>query len=325
MQPLATNRVAGGVEVQIELWANTGLVLVTRDPAIVREMAESLNQSTRVTAEITAQQINLELADEQLRATDDGQTLNTDSLEEAKNDFLRALGQKAYAECHRLGKDLLHQIAQRRYDDWCALTQPFSSPADCPLAAQACLRPLLSQMRRRVDLQAPSINLLPAGGCDDIQTMIDAGWQVTVAEHQQATATALIDPENVHHGPGCLCLTAPLPLSEQELSSDELPLIWASSPSAKIASNQIFRIDGWVRYECYDAAACLLVFDSLTGPSCGPRIRPTEQWVPFSLYRATDLDSPVSVTFALTAPGRVWIDDVSITPIVSADSLKGGE
>ncbi len=323
LRPLATSRVAGGVEAQLSLSSNTALLLVTRDDAIVREMADALNQSTRATADLTAQQIEIELDDEQAAHTSDHHyyvDTEINPLGLAQNEFLRALGQQDYVESQRLGNELLQQLAQRRFEGWHSLVRQIGSPGGCPLAAHASSRPLLSQMRRRIDLVAPSINLLPSGGCDDMTAMNSAGWQVTVADDYQAGATATVATEQPYAGAGCLQLTVRSPHDKQDLV--EQPLIWARSPQTTIGANQVFRIDGWVRCERDELAPGLLVFDSLSGPVCGLHMTPGTRWTPFSLYRATAVDSPVTVTFALTAPGRVSVDNISITPLISTSSLK---
>jgi hypothetical protein len=65
----------------------------------------------------------------------------------------------------------------------------------------------------------------------------------------------------------------------------------------------------------------LLVFDSIGGPDLGDRIRLTQGWREFTLYRAVPQTGELSVTFALTGLGEAWIDDLSIS-LLDPDPIK---
>jgi hypothetical protein len=54
------------------------------------------------------------------------------------------------------------------------------------------------------------------------------------------------------------------------------------------------------------------------------RIRVTDGWREFVLYRAASRDDHVTVTFALTGLGEAWLDDVTIAlhDPISAEPIR---
>lgn len=57
----------------------------------------------------------------------------------------------------------------------------------------------------------------------------------------------------------------------------------------------------------------LLVFDSIGGSELGDRIRLTQGWHEFTLYRAVPQSGELAVTFALTGLGEASLDDLSVS------------
>jgi hypothetical protein len=68
----------------------------------------------------------------------------------------------------------------------------------------------------------------------------------------------------------------------------------------------------------------LMVIDSLGGESLAARIDVSSGWREFVMYRAASQPGELTVTFALTGLGDVWIDDVSIRLVRSARPHSDG-
>ncbi len=321
MSPLPANPVAGGVEVSVPLTLHTALLLVTRDAAIVRELADRLNGATQTLAQLTAERIDMELAEEQFH----GRELARDAaqmpaLETLRDEFRRALGQQDHVQCDRVANDLLRRLARRRFHDWASLSSRYGSPVACPLATQPGTRRWLAQLQACTSSGNTGLNLLAAGDCDTIQRVKQAGWQLVVAESRRDVTSAVVVSDEKHGGTGCMRLQADA--SSRTAHADGRPWIWANTPATTIPAGQIIRIDGWTKYESAESTPGLLIFDSLAGPNCGLRIGPSGGWQPFTLYRAAELDTPATLTFALTGPGRVWIDDLTISLMQSTETLR---
>ena len=91
--------------------------------------------------------------------------------------------------------------------------------------------------------------------------------------------------------------------------------MWISSSPVPVREGQLVRIRGWASVPRRLAASDegLLVFDSLGGPELGDRIRLTQGWREFTLYRAAGRSGDLSVTFALTGLGEASLDDLQIS------------
>jgi len=57
----------------------------------------------------------------------------------------------------------------------------------------------------------------------------------------------------------------------------------------------------------------LLIYDSMTGRALAELFTSTRGWQAFTLFRMSPREGPLTVTFALTGSGEVWIDDVTIS------------
>lgn len=321
MPPLPTKLVPGGVEVRFPLKANTALLLVTSDANVVRELADQLNRAAATMTQLAGQRLDFELADELREGRQEpGDFAPASTLGTMRDEFQRALGQQNFIRCDQVGNELFRRIAQRRFDDWQSMSSRYDTPAACPLATQPSTRRWLERLQCRAALGDNLLNLMVAGGCDSIEQVRDGGWQLYVGNSFQDVSAASIVTEPRHRGAGCLQLVAGGNAEPGDL--DGRPWIWASTPPTRVTSGQILRLEWWTRFEKQEEAAELLVYDSLAGPSCGLRCVNSGDWEKFTLYRATEMDTPLTMTFALTGPGRAWIDDVSVSLVQPCESLK---
>ena len=101
---------------------------------------------------------------------------------------------------------------------------------------------------------------------------------------------------------------------QQQSLDGQWPLTITSAP-VSVRAGQLVRIHGWAKVptrfaENWDG---LMIFDSLTGPDLAERIRETQGWREFVLYRAAPVTGELQVVFAHTGLGESWIDDVSVT------------
>ena len=63
----------------------------------------------------------------------------------------------------------------------------------------------------------------------------------------------------------------------------------------------------------------LLIIDSLGGEPLADRIVHAPEWKEFTAYRVADGSRTLSITFALSGLGEVWIDDLTVEPIAPRD------
>jgi hypothetical protein len=157
-------------------------------------------------------------------------------------------------------------------------------------------------------------NLLPAGNFEDLGAVMQAGWRYTM--HPAATVLAAVElsPRAAHSGRFGLrlCVTPADP--KRVPAALETPPIVFTSPAMQVTAGQVVCIHGWARVPGPVAAGSdgLLIIDSLGGEPLAERIGQTQKWRPFALYRAAPQSGPMWITFALSAVGEAWVDDVAV-------------
>ena len=103
----------------------------------------------------------------------------------------------------------------------------------------------------------------------------------------------------------------------------ERPPLWVTSSPVPVRQGQLVRIHGWANVPRRLAASTdgLLIFDSLGGSDLGERIRATQGWREFTLYRAVPQNGELTVTFALTGLGEASVDDLSVS-VLEAEPIR---
>ena len=90
--------------------------------------------------------------------------------------------------------------------------------------------------------------------------------------------------------------------------------LWIVTPPLRLSVGQAVQIEGFACASTPLAESRLLVWDTLGGQDLGVEFQYTEGWTKFTLLRvATDTD-PLRVCFSLTGQGKVFLDDVRISP-----------
>jgi hypothetical protein len=80
------------------------------------------------------------------------------------------------------------------------------------------------------------------------------------------------------------------------------------------------RISFWAKVPRFlnGSADGFVVFDSAGGEPLGIRLRETQTWRKFNMYRRVPASGKISMTFALTGIGIALVDDVKIEPLLPA-------
>jgi hypothetical protein len=150
---------------------------------------------------------------------------------------------------------------------------------------------------------------------ESLDQMLQAGWR----QQRQVPAgvgsdvsLSLADP---HGGRSALRMQAWPADPKQAPQILDRPLVWITSSPVPVRQGQLVRIHGWSNVPRQIAASSegLLVFDSISGSELGDRVRLTQGWHEFTLYRAVPQSGEMSVTFALTGLGEASLDDLSIS------------
>jgi hypothetical protein len=325
-RPLASKRVAGGTRVLLSELERDSLVVFTQDHVLLAKLNAQLKKNRQQAAQLSRQlaaedQVSVEVVGQRLAAlghdivaTRPLRIAAQEDLREfdalaAKNDLPGAY----YKSRHALA---VSRIIQRAHFDDAIKGVP--SPLGDPWLASHGgldehfrLATLLTSAQR-------GPNLLPTGGCENLQQMMVAGWKHH--QHKQDNVVTAVDlsPQVAHAGGGGLRLKAAAMLADNKPTAIESAPMWVTTPPIPVEAGQWLEIQGWARIAEPIAGSVdgLLIIDSLTGPSLAQRITTPGEWQPFTIYRGVPQSGTLTVTFALSGLGEVWLDDVIIRPIL---------
>jgi hypothetical protein len=210
-------------------------------------------------------------------------------------------------------------IARIRRGHWEQTAAAFPSPAASPCVAQFTTLSLHWTAAERIRKGQWGGNVQAAGDMESLDQMLKAGWQQQRltpegigADVATDVTLSLTDP---HSGRTSLRLQAWANDTRKAPQALERPPIWVISSPIPVRQGQLVRIHGFVNVPKRLGASTdgLLVFDSLAGSDLGDRIRVTQGWRAFTLYRAVPQNGDMTITFALTGLGEASIDDLAVS------------
>jgi len=323
IKPLRISHTSTGARITLDDAPHAAAIVVTQDPLAMhhlnRTQTEFKLESCRLRYDIAARRL-AHTMDIDRKLAELGHPLAPaagwlrdalDSLQQAQ----RLFTSNDFESSHAMTTKAEHLLARVRRGHWEQTAAAFPSPAASPCVAQFTTLPLHWSVADRVSRGQWGPNVQVAGDMESLEQMLKAGWQ------QQRPAPAgigtdvslsLADP---HSGRTALRLQAWPADSKLAPQVFEKPLVWVASSPVPVRQGQLARISGWIHGPRQLAATTegLLVFDSVGGPDLGDRIRLTQGWREFTLYRAVPQTGELTVTFALTGLGEVSIDDLAVS------------
>lgn len=322
-QPLRHDRVYQSLRIRLEDVHRYAYVVVTQDPLAIRHMQSQFGQSgatdhlmlqadcladwrtslERVIQELETYSYPVALAKQVSRQA--GETLT-----QARRYLLT--GDSRAADGLLQSCDLALQTAAQELLN--RVQAPFSNPMASPLLLTTEGLPEHLRAARTLAQVKWSLNTLPAGGFDDLDHVLAAGWANHQGDDQRLQShvdllESIGNPQNrilrmrvdANEGlpPNALLETTPL---------------WIVSPEIRVTPGDLLRIHGQIRYvdTTPDQTGELLVLDSIGGLALAERFDSDSEWREFTLYRFASDATPVRLTFALTGPGEAWIDNVEV-------------
>jgi hypothetical protein len=147
--------------------------------------------------------------------------------------------------------------------------------------------------------------------------MLQTGWRHFQHVTRGVESAADLSPASAHSGRSGLRLIARSLEPSDTPAQLESPPVWIISPPVPVEAGQTLRIQGWVRIPKPIAGSVdgLLIVDSLGGEALAAHVTQSPRWRQFALYRVAPQSGSMTVTFALTGLGEVWLDDVTIQPL----------
>ncbi len=320
--PRGQQRGTGGVRITLEEFGLTGPVLFAHDPlvidsltrrsALVGPRAAEIARNLAVRKLHTVRQVAGQLT---RRATPAGQSAQwmdaaRKSLQWCDGHLAVKEYQAAYLRARRAMRSL--QLVERAY--WEAATEGLTSPVSSPAAVSFAALPWHWSLIDRISSSRPGPNRLPGGDFEELPAMLDAGWNHFRYSSGGIRTAADLVAGAAHSGNSGLRLRVRAEDPDNPPVVVETPPVWITSPALPVEAGQLVCIRGWVQIPAAVTGSVdgLLIIDSLSGEALAQRIGQTDGWQEFTLYRAAPESGRMSVTFALSGLGEVWLDDVTI-------------
>jgi hypothetical protein len=329
-RPVNTKRTAGGPRPMLTDENRTSLLVFTQDSTVVANLTRRVERVRPRAAELTRELAALHLArvdDVHSRLVAKGH-----APAEAKGwlEGARAYLQQAETQAAAKGEQQAFYSSRKAEQllrfvergSWELTMRPIAAPLSTPLGICFDTLPEYWQFIGETSSATRGPNLLPAADFEDLQAAINSGWRY--AQHPQPkdlqfpqptlTTSVTASTEVVHGGKSSLRLEVAAAKAEEVPSQVETAPMWLVSAPVRIEAGRVALIHGWVNIpkRITGSVDGLLIIDSLSGEPLAERVLQTADWQEFSMYRAAPTAQAMTVTFALSGLGEVYLDDVTI-------------
>jgi hypothetical protein len=322
--PLRHAYMPGGMCVTLPEFGLTSQVLLTGEPTLSNKVHRGAAQFGRRMAEIerdlawhrlnVVQTLAGQLA-ARSRVTQSAGWLDVarKSLQQCDSQLASGNAAGAWLDAQRAGRSL--RLVERAYWDAAVLGLP-AGPITSPAALSFETLPSHWRLVDRLKAQRGrfSPNRIAGGDCEDVGTMLTAGWR-HILNPMPAVQTAVdLAPQAARSGRWGVRLAVAAVDEKKPPATIEAPPLLFTSPAVQVEAGQIVCIHGWVKVpkDISGGADGLRIVDSLSGEALADRIGKTDGWRQFALYRAAPRPGPICVTFALCGLGEAFLDDVAI-------------
>lgn len=322
VKPLKVSHGGGGARIMLDEAPHAAAVVVTQDPLAVhhlnRTLASFRQEAARLRYDVTARRlVRVVEIDRQLTEAGHPLTQSAAWLREAQAHLLQAqrlFESSDFENTHASTTKAERLLAQVRRGHWEQTAAAFPSPAASPCIAQFTTLPLHWTAAERIRSGQWGPNVQVAGDMESLDQMLKAGWRQQRQTPAGVASDVSLSLQDPRAGRSALRLQAWAADVRQAPQALDRPLVWITSSPIPVRQGQLVRIHGWANVPRQLAASGegLLVFDSIGGSELGDRIRLTQGWREFTLYRAVPQTGDLTITFALTGLGEASLDDLSV-------------
>ncbi len=322
---LPISHTSSGARIQLDNAPHAAAIVITQDHLAMHHIQRTLggtpqrHEACRLRYDVTARRL-AHTVEIDRRLTELGHSLPAAAawIKDASANLQQAarmLESNDAEKCHEATMKAEHLLARVRRGHWEQTAAAFNSPAASPCVAQFTTLPLHWTVADRIRRGAWGPNVQAGGDMESLDQMIKVGWQQQRLALDDITTDVTLSLTDPRSGRTALRLQAAPANAKRPPEAIERPPVWITSSPVPVRQGQLVRIHGWINVPKRLAASSdgLLVFDSLGGSDLGDRIRLTQGWREFTLYRAVPQTGDLTVTFALTGLGEASIDDLAVS------------
>jgi len=320
LRPLRPDRVAGGKRVTLGEFGLTDLVLIGHDRLLLDRLSRNAAavgpRASALARHLAAR--NLEFVEDVVRRVGSVAPPETGALLRAARQNVQrcdgSLSARDDATAYDYARRAMRSLRLIQRSTWERAIESATSPLVTPATVGFATLPWQGPLTDRITASRPGPNRLAAGGFENLDAMLAAGWRHYRHWCEEVETSAGVVPEVVHRGFAGLRMTAVAGDPDQPPEMIEVPPVWITTPGVPLEAGQLVRIQGFVDIPrpITGSVDGLMIFDSFSGEALAERIGQTRGWQPFVLYRAAPFSGVMRVSFALTGLGEVRLDDVSI-------------
>jgi len=325
LRSLKSERVAGGLQVELPALDEVGFVWVTSNLSSLDRARERITTVELASAQIQVQLATLKLdrvglVDQELQSLGPPQPDAPQKLGRAKLRLERAAATLAAGQHHDaagLSAEVLQLLRLLQRDHWNAAVERLSSPVSSPYTLSFQTLPehwrLISAFGTSRERGAR--NLLVSGEFEDLDTMIAEVWGNVHRAPEGLHTSAALFPTGRKKGYALRLECQPFPGAAPPTVLDE-PAVTITTPKIPVRAGQILHISGWVKVTQPLSASRdgLMIYDSLLGRAGALRIHGGDQWTRFELLRVAPETRDMTLSLSLTGLGQVLIDDLQVIP-----------
>jgi hypothetical protein len=322
---------AGGARVLLDDAPHAAAIVITQDHLAMhhlhRTLAEIKQEACRLRYDVTNRRlvhtVNIDAKLNELRHPLPSAAKSLAEASTQLQQAARLLASNDFENCHLAVTKAENLLAALRRGHWEQTAAAFPSPAASPCVSQFTTLPLRWTLAERMRLSPFGPNVQAAGDMESLDAMLKAGWQQQRLAEGGLGADVSLSLADPRSGRSALRLQAWPADPKQAPQAIERPPVWVTSSPVPVRQGQLVRIHGWANVPRRLAASSegLLIFDSLGGSDLGDRIRLTQGWREFTLYRAVPQTGDLTVTFALTGLGEASLDDLSVS-LLDPDPIR---
>lgn len=328
LEPVNSDRVAGGTRITLREFGPTSLVVLTQDPVVLnyvmdraRGAGPRIVQLERELADFTFRNVK-GVHDQLIR---EGPFIpqaeawfRLASEELASADRAAAAGDNAAAFRH-IHRALRPLLLIRRID-WESVIPARDPIVTWPLATRFDTLPWLRRFQEQLNAAVWGDNRLPGGDFESAEQLTAIGWEPFQHGMEGIAASAEVTASAARSGRMGLLLSVRGTQPHMGQALVESPPLWVHSPPVSVRPGDWVQIEGWVFIPrpITGSVDGLMIVDSLGGDTLAHRISQTTGWRPFRMYRRVGEESTVRISFVLTGLGEVCIDDVAVRTVSAA-------
>lgn len=317
LRPLRRSRQTGGVRVSLEASPLGWYILMTGDPLVTARVGRAVAAVGRRAAELTRQLAEWELQEARrvITSLSAGDRRAADQFNSVTKLLQWSDGAMA-ARDFKVGwleaERAIEWLLLWKRSHWERVVGPLGSPVASPAGGCFATLPWQELLVAALGSQRLGPNRLAGGDFEDVQLLLQSGWDYFPNLQPGLSAAADLAQEAAYSGRYGLRLVAEA-TGEDGSPPLESPPAWISSPAVPVEAGSIVVVRGWARVRLPAGAVDgLEIVDSLGGQPLALRLSGTDGWRPFTFYRPVPRSGAFRLDFVLAGLGEAWIDDVSV-------------